>query len=548
MLFGNIAVKLLAPQIPHVQHLRRLLREGRTIILDGSDPGTGKTYSGCAIFAADGLRPLLICPKQTVPNWYKICELFGVIPLGVVNYDTLKNGKYYESLNDFYAEIRVECPYIKIIREPRKSRTGELLTTPNGQSKMKVSRIEWTLPPNSICVFDEAHKGKNGLHSGNTLNSQLMVSIRPYLSAASTRYGMIVSATLTDKQENFDVAGYMLDLYKPHTKQTYTQFITRVSGLCAGNIVLGLHKLLYPKCGSRMTIIDIKKQTGDSIFKKNDIKAKAYTADTKTVMQIEYLHKEIQQEMAKIRSKGVTRGFGYIIRCWQKIEILKAPGAAEKILAKYNKNMSVVVFVCFKATKRLLLQRISDENKIPIDKIGFIDGDQTAHEREDVVESFKADRLRVLICQIVAGGESLSLHDIGGLHQRFVLCFPTWSAINLVQALGRIYRAGAKSDAVQRIYYIKPGESGFGTTETSGLETLTDSLHDEEDIPDFDVLISGAGGIDIVIDPELKKLLDQTIAEKAHLTIEEKICICVNAKHNNIDLLNDGVLSGVSLF
>lgn len=38
-------------------------------------------------------------------------------------------------------------------------------------------------------------------------------------------------------------------------------------------------------------------------------------------------------------------------------------------------------------------------------------------------------------------------------HPRVSLISPTWSSIDLVQALGRVHRAGGKSKSLQRIIY-----------------------------------------------------------------------------------------------
>ncbi|NBQ65785.1 MAG: hypothetical protein EBT95_09730, partial [Verrucomicrobia bacterium] len=50
-------------------------------------------------------------------------------------------------------------------------------------------------------------------------------------------------------------------------------------------------------------------------------------------------------------------------------------------------------------------------------------------------------------------GVGVSLHDENGIRPRSSLICPTYSAIDLKQALGRIHRAGAKSKAVQRIIF-----------------------------------------------------------------------------------------------
>lgn len=537
----SIAALLLPPQIPHVNHLLGCL-DVRTVIVDGSDPGTGKTYVYAALCAAAGIRPLICSPKPNIPTIYAVLESFGVEPLGIVNYETLKNGKFYDSLDAFYHDERVDCPYLTITRVPMRSHTGSLVLTKGGQPRMQVKRIKWQLPDNSITIFDEAHRGKNGLNSGSTLNSELMVSIRACLNRNRRCYGMLVSGTLTDKPENFDVAGYILGLYQPHVRQVYDQFLTRVSRANAGNLMLGFHKLLYPDYGSRMTIREIKATTGNTIFKENHIKAKAYTIDRATAMRIEYYNQQIQQTLAEIRSKVLTRGFGYIIRCWQKIEMLKTPKACQVIRKRYLRGQSIVVFTCFKRTKKQIFEGISDI--VPMDEIGYIDGDQDAVERESIVKQFRADTLRVLVCQIIAGGEALSFHDTRGVHQRFTLCFPTWSAICIKQALGRTYRANAKSDSEQVIFYIKPANSGFGDEAEPGLDLVAFDVALDE--PDFDEI---AQLEDLSsVDPSLQKLVEVASLEQAHLTVEEKICMCVSVKLDNIDVINDGVLTGHSIF
>jgi hypothetical protein len=49
----------------------------------------------------------------------------------------------------------------------------------------------------------------------------------------------------------------------------------------------------------------------------------------------------------------------------------------------------------------------------------------------------------------------LSLHDVNGKHPRVSLISPSFSAIDLKQALGRIHRAGAQSPAVQKIIFAE---------------------------------------------------------------------------------------------
>src|SRR6185437_2352138 len=174
--------KLMGFQIPHVQNLIYALRRNG-LAVDMSDTGTGKTYCGCSVAKMLNLKLLVIGPKSIIPTWYSTARNFEVELLGVVNYETLKNGKYYVDLNDFENEAREICPYIEIKRIVQtNSVTGEIMLTESGRPKKIIHDVIWKLPPNTLVIFDEAHKGKNGICAIKTsVNSQLIVSIKSYL-------------------------------------------------------------------------------------------------------------------------------------------------------------------------------------------------------------------------------------------------------------------------------------------------------------------------------------------------------------------------------
>jgi hypothetical protein len=88
-----------------------------------------------------------------------------------------------------------------------------------------------------------------------------------------------------------------------------------------------------------------------------------------------------------------------------------------------------------------------------------------------------------MLVNLAAGNAGISLHDLKGGFPRHSIVSPSYSAINLVQALGRIHRAEGKSPCIQKIVF--------------------------------------AAG-----------------------TIEERCCQKVQAKLDNLDMLNDGDLVG----
>jgi len=506
---------LMPHQIPHLQNLIYSIRKNG-VALDSGDTGSGKSYTVIALCAVMGLRPFFNGLKGGIPNLYKVCEIFGIEPIGNINYESIKNGKYYESLEDYQSENRVECPYVEVVKVHDKDPiSGKLKYDKNGKAKMIVQKFIWKLPENTIVVFDEAHKCKNGKTSGqNTTNSKFMASIKPYISKEKNIYCILLSATITDKLENFDVVAYILGLYRPYQSKIYKQFL-RNHGRDEKEIFQSIHKLLFPVYASRMSIRAIKEDTGNSVFRTNDVKAVIFPVDKQTSIEIEENHQMIKRALKEIRSKGLSKGWGIIIRYWQRIEVLKVPSVVDTIIQNLQ-DSAVVVFINFSETKKLLVDHLTAKG-VNIQRMDFIDGEQKADERENVVDRFQNNNVDLLICQIKAGGVSLSLHDLHG-KQRKSLIFPTWSATDIKQSLGRIYRANAKTDAIQRIVYCK-------CTDEQANSELDRQIHlrDESVSEEYTNVAGECNGV---------------------LTIEEKLCQNVNVKLENIEMINNGNLDG----
>lgn len=509
----EVCAKIKNFQIEHIQNLIYSLLEYAKA-LDASDTGTGKTYSAIALCLQLGLKLLVIGPKSVIPAWFKVAEEFGVELLGIVNYEAIKNGKYYTDISEYECGARTICPYVDVIKENARTSKGELIYTKSGRIKKMIKKITWKLPENTLIVFDEAHKGKNGTGrpSDSTGNSQLIISVKDFLSKEKRIYGLFLSATITDKLDNFAVLGYLMDFYRPYNSKAFQRFKFSL-GQDQQQAIRKIHRALFPFRGSRMKIKEIKKDTGDAIFKKNDVKAKVYYTTKEIADAIEAQHKEIRKYMDHMRSLGLPPGLGYIIRCWQRIEALKVAPVTEATQKQLGKGRSVVIFINFSATKKLIFEKLTQERTgengeqmppiIDGSKVGFIHGEQDGEEREQVIQMFNDDELHVLICQIRAGGVGVSLHK--GLRPHFGIIFPTWSAIDLKQALGRLYRADAQNDAKQRIVYCSstPPEAREGQTE---------------------------------IIPPLEE------EGREELRIEETLCENVNKKLENIELLNEGNL------
>jgi hypothetical protein len=475
----HVVAKLKPFQVEHVQNLIYALQKFG-VALDSSDTGTGKTFAAIAVAAALGLSVIITCPKAVIPNWHNVCQIFGVEALMIVNYEALRTGKYFSTLGDFLDDIRMDCPYITFVREQVvDSMTLEPILTAGGQPKTKVTGVQWNVPDNTLVIFDEAHSGKNGLaNSIPTINSKMMVACRPQFDPARNTFGLFLSATITDKLENFDVIGFLLGLFPSYSKKSYQQFLKKLPD----DNLRGIHNILYPERASRMNIRKIKELTGDSQFKKNDVKAKTYTLDAESAAEIEQQHASIRRAMLALRTKQDVDGqhpLVVILRARQRIELLKIPIFINLAQHHLENDRAVTIFVNFNETMNTIAQKLiagtDDWIGLLDDEFDFIRGGQSGEDREEIVQKFQSDELRLLICNIDAGGVGISLHDLTGNHPRRSLISPTWKAINLKQTLGRGYRADAKSDMVQRIVYVK-SEDGEPSIEQMMCENMNEKL------------------------------------------------------------------------
>lgn len=137
-------------------------------------------------------------------------------------------------------------------------------------------------------------------------------------------------------------------------------------------------------------------------------------------------------------------------------------------------GMSVVVFLNFTETLNAISKRLNTKC--------IVNGIVKDVDRQRNIDDFQSDKERVILVNIAAGGAGLSLHDLHGKYPRLSLISPSYSAVQMRQATGRVWRDGAKSKSVQKIVFVSN-------------------------------------------------------------TVEEKVCESVNRKLDNLDLLNDGDMS-----
>lgn len=478
-----VFLKLFAYQVPHVLALGRSLDQ-LNCINDGSDTGTGKTYSTCALAKWKGRRLFIICPKPVVEAWFIVAAEYEVEIIGISNYEAIKQGKYYETLDMYRKDIRVECPYIAVLKDG-----GDV-------------DFDWDLPDDVLICVDEAHKGKNGI----TINSKLLESCKKFIMhppQAGPKI-LLLSATLTDKVECFRIFAYLVGLsqYGKHAYRVWLKSLARLHPGCSQ--IEAIHHVLYPKFGNRISIRDLKASEDlhvKNLFKNNDVLAETYPISPEAEQDITNAYQEIDEAILALKTKqrGETCPLTIILRARQRIELLKIPTISMLAMEYLLNEKHVAIFVNFNETIDQLFQLLDEfvQKEFPGHFIAFIRGGQTPEDRAYNIRAFQEGRALCIICNIVAGGTGLSLHG----EERVALISPTWSGVALKQVLGRVFRAGG-GDCIQRIIYCRGKVSPAGPERNQNDSTFN--------------------------------------GERGRVGVEELICESVNKKLRTIEFLNEG--------
>ena len=379
-------------QIPSVLKSLKALRSPQGIMVDGSEPGTGKTFVAAFTAKELGLPVFVVCPKSVIPTWRSVLDEVGVPAIEVTNIEKL------------------------IARKVHVRKEG--------------ASWKWNLPEGCLLIIDEAHR----LCGANSISGKLL--------GAAPKPLMLLSATIADSPLRMRWINHLLGIC-PYNKwwgwclRNGCRENVPFGGLVyrgGPEIMANIHAQVFGDNGIRIRIADL----GDA-FPEN-------TVDTMLVpvadgRKIDAVYYEALQELeSEAPSAAVS-----MLRARQLAEFQKVPALIEMVEDYTNQGSSVVVFVNFRDT----LERLFDT----FPKASLIFGGQDSTDRQMAIESFQANETNVCLCMVQAGGVAVSLHDLQGTHPRVALICPGWSAVELIQALGRIHRNGGKSPCLQKLIF-----------------------------------------------------------------------------------------------
>ena len=437
-------------QRAHVQDMGAAFRKHDAII-EMSDPGTGKTPTTSAIIRLFRRRAFIIAPKSIIESWFEHLALFDVDVIGVANYEMIKLGKYYTSLEQFRAgsDYAIHCPYVRIHRRT----------------------FAWTFPRDTAVVLDEAHAGKNT----GTITADMFRSFVAPVKSKSIKL-VLLSATIVDRLECFHVFAMMLGLAQEgeHAYKAWLRVIQmRSPGKTLPEI---LHAILIPEYGGRMAIRDI--MLAADIFKNNTITAVIDEVSPELEADIESQHDVIAAALAELRVKQARDRcvLTIILRARQRIEMLKIPLYIRHAIAKLDAGRAPVIFVNFNETVDNITIALDEYlSARGMEHVALIRGGQTTQERSAEIARFQSGQCHACICNMASGSVAISLHHVKPeARPRTSIISQPWSSTLLKQVLGRIHRAGALSDSEQLIIYCR-GKTSPGGFEDTGNDTTFDS-------------------------------------------------------------------------
>jgi len=400
---NEISDKLYDYQYLHLINLITALRNNN-VIFDGSDTGTGKTYTAVALCKQLDLIPFIIAPKSIMPSWKKVCREFNVRPLAIVNYETIKLGKFYED------DQRADCKFIDVIESTS--------ATPATQTDNCI--FKWRLPRKAIIIFDEAHKCSNI----KTQNGQLL-----YQSKNQAKI-LLLSATLADSPKLFHIFGYMFDFYKNiKLASNWIKSIIKEDGMNLNTSSSSISKCIFPKKGSCMRISEL----GDK-FPLNQVHADCY-----------YVKENIRQKLILHYDQEKGNILTEISKMRIEVEKLKLE-VFEELASDYIENgFHVAIFLNFNDNINTLAKKLNTTCIVN----GLLDENRISEN----IENFQNNQEKIIIVNS-AMALGFGLHDLHGIPRVSLISPTNFSGRELVQILGRIWRAGQKTPSLQRIIYI----------------------------------------------------------------------------------------------
>ena len=428
---------VLYPHQIEMVNVHKALLTRRGVTSDRSETGVGKTPA--ILQAAKDLEVpfAVICPKTLISHWRRWCRLLELTPVSIVGWEQAKFGnapRLYDPKN----------PGIKWLKEFPKTKV--------------------------LLIFDEAHRAK----SKKTQNSKMVSA-----AASEGHWIALLSATLI--QSPLDLLGlaYPLRLVqRPHDAFRYGKRFG--VGLNAWNGYADLSTV-----SQRRELHGELNKVGVRVRKADICETmcvhRVDLIDSEEAAAVRGIYEQLEIDIAVLHAKrtGAIEEITKRLRARQAAELAKVPIFVGEAIKHLEEGSRVTLFLCFTASVDAAKELLRSQSVPAL----TITGATPLHKRDGLIHAFNFRERPVLVVNIAAGGEGISLHDQDGKYPRVGLLSIPESSTHLIQALGRNDRVGAKSVGLNRILFVA------GTMEEKVYENLSGKIRSIDQINDGDLAI-----------------------------------------------------------
>lgn len=414
----NDVIALHDYQKEHVENLSTILQI-HGVAFDLSPTGLGKTYTACKVASRLNKPIFVIGPASVLSKWKEVTTKYNIQHIELLSYEKIRrNNKWV--ISDM----------------PKHQVTQEFLDI---------------IHAGALVIFDEAHKLKN--------KSITNAACHAIANAVKDEYNsklLLMSATLLDKSQQlvnmFNVTGFsddapcarMQEICRQWAAGDQKQFLSDGKGnrntfdLCFTNIFI-------PKLSSTMRA-PVNAFSNNIAFLYLNMEGDLLAEYMKNIRDLlEVLNNPFYDcnRLAKLN------------KLMQEMQMCKVHGMVnytKEVLER--KNTKVVLFCDYHRVMELLVEELADYNP------SVINGTVLKSQRDAIYESFQADsdKTRLLITSLSVSGQGIDLHDVHGTYPRWAFMMPNFRAIDILQASGRIFRNGSRSNANVRILFASSDE------------------------------------------------------------------------------------------
>lgn len=411
---------------------------------DGSQLGSGKTYSAIGVARELKVSFVVVCPKAVKHQWERVIKEhfhMGSMCKGIINYEMLIRGRKDSDIASFVLK-----------------------------RELKRHKFIWKIPKDTLIIWDESHKIKNP----KTKISNCCIE--------ANKQGfkqLFLSATMASSPLDLKTVGICLKMFK--NGQPYFDWLNLhgtfkdMWGMKFNNdpkVLKKLHTYLFEHRGVCLKRDDIPN------FPECEIIVQAYDIDEQKAIEINKTYKQMSLELKRLNTllKNEESQLVIRLRCRQKVELLKTDLFVDLASEGLESGMSVLLFVNYTETINVLSDRLNTRC--------IYSGQISDTDKIQNLKDFQSNKSKILIIQNKSGNAGINAGDEHGGHPRLSIISPDDSAIVIKQCCGRACRENSKSKSIIKIPFCN------NTIEAAVVDNFSQKSNNIDTVNDADLKIS----------------------------------------------------------